>query len=134
MRYLFSRGRAPRYQAQLRLFLWPYLLGTFLLVGLPALFTVGMAFTEFNGVARPQWNGLDNFIRLWESPVVRLSLRNSLIFLFMAVPLRLLAALGLALLLQRRDRLFGFYRAAIYLPTVIPEAAYALLWLWIWVC
>ncbi|MBP7999099.1 MAG: sugar ABC transporter permease [Chloroflexi bacterium] len=90
-----------------------------------------MAFTEFNGVARPQWNGLDNFIRLWESPVVRLSLRNSLIFLFMAVPLRLLAALGLALLLQRRDRLFGFYRAAIYLPTVIPEAAYALLWLWI---
>ncbi len=125
------RGRAPGYQAQLRLFLLPYLVGTFVLVGLPALFTIGMAFTEFNGVARPQWDGLRNFQRLWESPVVRLSLRNSLIFLLLAVPLRLLAALGLALLLQRKERLFGFYRAAIYLPTVIPEAAYALLWLWI---
>lgn len=125
------RGRTPPYQSQLRLFLFPYLLGTFILVLLPALFTFGMAFTEFNGVARPQWDGLTNFQRLWESPVVRLSLRNSLIFLLLAVPLRLLAALALALLLQQRERLFGFYRAAIYLPTVIPEAAYALLWLWI---
>lgn len=125
------RGRVPPYQSQLRLFLVPYLLGTFVLVLLPALFTFGMAFTEFNGVARPQWDGLTNFQRLWESPVVRLSLRNSLIFLLLAVPLRLLAALALALLLQRQERLFGFYRAAIYLPTVIPEAAYALLWLWI---
>lgn len=125
------RGRIPLYQSQLRLFLLPYLLGTFILVLLPALFTFGMAFTEFNGVARPQWDGFTNFQRLWESPVVRLSLRNSLIFLLLAVPLRLLAALALALLLQQRERLFGFYRAAIYLPTVIPEAAYALLWLWI---
>lgn len=129
--FAFLRGRVPGYHTQLRFFLLPYLLGTLVLVGVPALFTLGMAFTEFNGVARPQWDGLANFQRLFESPVVRLSLRNSLIFLLVAVPLRLLAALCLALLLQRRERLFGFYRAAIYLPTVIPEAAYALLWLWI---
>jgi len=47
------------------------------------------------------------------------------------VPLRTLVALGLALLLQHQRRTFGLFRAAVYLPTVIPEAAYALLWLWI---
>ncbi len=123
--------RPPAYRTQLWLLLLPYLLGTIVLVGVPALFTVGMAFTEFNGVARPQWSGLTNFQRLWASPVIRLSLRNSLIFILAAVPIRLLAALSLALLLQRRERLFGYYRAAIYLPTIIPEAAYALIWLWI---
>ena len=106
--FAFLRGRVPGYHTQLRFFLLPYLLGTIVLVAREVLFARTMAFTEFNGVARPQWDGLANFQRLFESPVVRLSLRNSLIFLLLAVPLRLLAALGLALLLQRRERLFGF--------------------------
>jgi multiple sugar transport system permease protein len=56
---------------------------------------------------------------------------NSLLFIMMAVPLRILGALGLALLYSRPRRGLGFYRAAVYLPTVIPETAYALIWLWI---
>jgi multiple sugar transport system permease protein len=47
------------------------------------------------------------------------------------VPLRILGALGFALFHSRPRRGIGFYRAAIYLPTVIPEVAYALIWLWI---
>ena len=34
-------------------------------------------------------------------------------------------------MLQHKERFFGLYRAAVYLPTIIPEAAYALIWLWI---
>jgi multiple sugar transport system permease protein len=45
--------------------------------------------------------------------------------------LRLFGALGLALLLHRRFRGVGVYRTASYLPTVVPDVAYALLWLWI---
>ena len=44
--------------------------------------------------------------------------------------LRLLAALGLALLMGPR-RGMGLDRAAVYMPTIVPEAAYALIWLWI---
>lgn len=119
------------YRRQLWLLLLPYLLGTLILIVLPALATVLMAFTEYQPTGVPIWNGLENFRKLLASPLVRLSLRNSLAFLLLAVPLRLLLALGLGLLLQRKSALFGFYRAAIYLPTIIPEAAYALLWLWI---
>lgn len=127
------RQTAPRtaYQAQLRLFLIPYLLGTLVLVAVPALVTVAIAFTEYNAVELPRWTGLTNFSRLFGSSLVRLSFQNTLIFIGLAVPLRLLAALGLALLLRHRHRFFDWHRAAVYLPAVIPEAAYALIWLWI---
>jgi multiple sugar transport system permease protein len=78
-----------------------------------------------------EWVGLENFLTVARSTIVQISLKNTLIFLVLAVPVRMLAALGLALLLQQKRRLFGLYRAVVYLPTVIPEVAYALIWLWI---
>jgi multiple sugar transport system permease protein len=126
-----SRPGPSSYQRQIRLFLLPYLLGMGILVLLPALATVVLAFANYDAVRPPGWAGLDNFQRLFDSPLVRTSLRNTVIFLALAVPLRLLGALILALLLQQRHRFFGLYRAAVYLPTIIPEAAYALIWLWI---
>jgi multiple sugar transport system permease protein len=115
----------------LYILLLPYLAGSVLLLLLPALATLFIAFTEYNSIQPPIWVGWRNFGRLFESTLVRISFYNSLIFLVLAVPLRLLAALALALLLQGKKPLFGLYRASVYLPTVIPETAYALIWLWI---
>jgi multiple sugar transport system permease protein len=129
--WLFRFRSVLPYRRQLWLFLLPYLLGTLALIVLPALFTLVIAFTEYHAIRPPTWVGLDNFRRLLDSYLVRLVLRNTMVFVLLAVPLRLLGALLLALLLQRRRRLFGMYRAAVYLPTIIPEAAYALIWLWI---
>jgi multiple sugar transport system permease protein len=36
-----------------------------------------------------------------------------------------------ALLLHEQRRGVGIYRTAVYIPTIIPEVAYALIWLWI---
>lgn len=119
------------YDGQVRLFLLPFLLGSLLLIVLPALITVVVAFTKYNAIQPPTWVGLDNFRTLLASPLARLSLRSSLQFIFLAVALRILGALLLALLLQPGGRLFGGLRAAVYLPTIIPEGAYALIWLWI---
>ncbi len=119
------------YQFQTRLFLFPYILGTFILVVLPALATVVIAFTNYNTIRPPEWVGLENFFRLSQSAYARISIQNSLYFIGLAVPLRILGALLLALLLQRKRRLFGLHRAAVYTPTVIPPVAYSLLWLWI---
>lgn len=127
----FSRWSPASFDGQVRLFLLPFLLGSLLLIVLPALITVGVAFTKYNAIQPPTWVGLDNFRTLWNSPLARLSLRSSLQFIFLAVPLRVLGALALAMLLQPAGRLFGGLRAAIYLPTIIPEGAFALIFLWI---
>jgi multiple sugar transport system permease protein len=121
----------PSYRTQLRLFLVPYLVGIFVLVIIPVLLTFGMAFTRYNAISAPRWVGLENFERLWTSAYARIALRNTLIFVLCAVPLRLIGALGLALLLQGKSRLFGIFRSVVYLPTIIPEVAYALIWMWI---
>ncbi len=123
--------RIRSYQGQIRLFLLPFLIGSILLTIIPALATMAIAFTRYNAIQAPSWAGFSNFQSLFTSPLVRLSLRNSLVFLALAVPLRLLGALTLALLLQPKRRFYGLYRSGIFLPTIIPNVAYALLWLWI---
>jgi multiple sugar transport system permease protein len=120
-----------RERRQLALMLAPYLLGLAALVLLPALVTFGLALFEYDLIRSPTFVGLDNFRELLEDDVFRTSLQNSLVFAAIAVPLRLAAALFLALLLHRRFRGAGVHRSAAVLPTVVPDVAYGLLWLWL---
>jgi multiple sugar transport system permease protein len=114
----------------LLLLLAPYLFGLLALVALPAAITFGLALFEYDLVQAPDFRGLGNFRELFDDEVFRISLRNSLLFIAFAVPIRLVGAVGLALLLHRRIRGVGAYRAGVYLPTIVPDVAYALLWLW----
>ncbi len=119
------------YDAQLRLFLIPYVAGSVILIIIPALATFAVAFSEYNSIAPPEWAGISNFVKLYESTLARISLRSTVLFLLVAIPLRLIGAFLLALLLQSRRRFFPLHRSAVYLPTVIPGVAYAIIWLWI---
>jgi len=116
---------------QLALMLAPYLLGLFGLVLLPTAVTLTMAFAEYDLINPPRWIGLDNFAELAGSDAFRTALVNSLVFAAVAVPLRLLVALALALLLHRRAVGVATARTAAVLPTAVPEIAYGLLWLWL---
>ena len=115
----------------LALLLAPYLFGLGALVLVPAAITFGLALYEYDLIRSPEWIGLENFRDLADDEIFRTSLRNSLMFILFAVPLRLLGAVIFALLLHERFRGVGVYRTATYLPTVVPDVAYALLWLWI---
>ena len=115
----------------LGLMLAPYVLGIVALVLIPFLVTIGMAFADYDLVRAPSWVGLDNFVELADDPIFRGALSNSLLFAVIAVPLRLVIALGLALLLHRRAAAVGTARTAAMLPYAVPEIAYGLLWLWL---
>ncbi|HEU5099322.1 MAG TPA: sugar ABC transporter permease [Roseiflexaceae bacterium] len=128
---LFGAGQTARYRVELGLMLLPFLLGVAMLIGLPAIATLAIAFFSYDSVSPPEWNNFQNFPEIFSERLFWISARNSLLFVALAVPLRILGALALALLLRRRQRGVGLYRVAAYLPTVIPDAAYALIWLWI---
>lgn len=113
------------------LLLAPYVLGLAVLVLAPALVTFALAFSEYDLLRSPRFAGLANFRELAGDDIFGISMRNSLIFAAAAVPLRLAGALLLALLLHPRFRMVGAYRTIAYLPTVVPDVAYALLWLWL---
>ncbi len=111
--------------------LWPLLAGTLLLVILPAAATLAMALFHYDALTAPRWAGAENLAQLFADPVFRIALRNSLWVALVAVPLRLLLALLLALLLHAPRRETPALRAAVVLPTAVPDLAWALLWLWI---
>ncbi|MDH5225552.1 MAG: sugar ABC transporter permease, partial [Actinomycetota bacterium] len=117
-----------------RLGLWlmaaPFLAGIVLLVVGPAMVTVVMSLFEWDLLQPARFLGIDNFRELFGDLAFRASLRNSLTYVAIAVPLRVAIALGLALLMHRRMRAVGAERASVFFPTVIPDVAYALLWLW----
>lgn len=109
----------------------PYLTGLVLLYVLPGLLAAAVAFTDFDALSPPRWIGLDNFRRMLQDDDFWNGLRASLVFVVLAVPLRVAGALGLALLLYRNYPGVTLARTAVYLPTIVPDVAYALLWLYI---
>ena len=102
-----------------------------MLVALPAGLSFIIALTRYDGINPPTFNGFQNFQLMRADPLFRVALINSLLYIAQAIPLRIIGALVLALLHNRARRATGFYRAATVLPTVIPDAAYALTWTWI---
>ncbi|MCO5222936.1 MAG: sugar ABC transporter permease [Thermomicrobiales bacterium] len=109
----------------------PYLIGLAVLVIGPGLAGFALALTDYNAIQPPAWAGLENFRRLPGDQIFRIAVANSLLYIVLAVPLRLLGALALARLLQRPARRSLIGRAVVYLPTVMPDLAWALIWLWI---
>jgi len=111
----------------------PFLLGLIVLVVIPATASLAVAFFNYSPLKPTTfpWDGLGQFDLLQQDPQFWRELANSLIYTLLSVPLRMLGVLGLALFLEKRRRGIGAYRAAAYLPTIIPDVAYALTWLWI---
>ncbi|MBX0329066.1 sugar ABC transporter permease [Oscillochloris sp. ZM17-4] len=124
-------GISLRHQLALCALLAPYLIGSVVLIILPLLLTAPLALTSYDGLSPPRWVGLGNLRALPGNPLFTTALRNSLLFTALLVPLRVTAALALALLLRRARRGVALYRTAIYVPTIIPGVAYALIWLWV---
>ncbi len=119
------------HQRQLLALLAPYLLGALLLVLLPAGLGFAISLYRFDALSTPLYRSLQNFQDLRIEPLLPVALSNSIFYIVTAVPLRMLAALGLALLYLKPRRMTRLYRAIACLPSVIPDAAYALVWLWI---
>lgn len=118
-------------KTQLTFFLLPYLLGLLLLVAIPALLSFGIAFFRYDGLSTPQWIGTLNFVLATNDELFRLSVQNSVALVLLPVPLRVFGAFVVARLLWRNGRFLTLFRTFIFLPTVIPTAAFALTWIWI---
>lgn len=126
------RLRTVRSRRHGGIFLLPYVVGVVLLIAVPAVMNMGYALTDYSGLAPgARFTGLANVRRMLADPLFEASVRASLAHAAIAVPLRLAIATGLGLLLAAPRRGGRWYRAAAYMPTVVPDVALALLFLWI---
>jgi multiple sugar transport system permease protein len=119
------------YNARLRLLLLPYALGILVLVVLPAGISFSLAFFQYDALSPPKFIKELNFVLAYTDELFKLSIQNSLALIILPVPMRVIGAFLLARLLQQGGRFISWFRAAVYMPTIIPTAAFALAWLWI---
>jgi multiple sugar transport system permease protein len=131
LKRLAPEGRLLTYKRQLFVLTLPYLLGLLGLVLLPFLLSIPFAFTDYDALSPPRWIGLENFSDMFVDDRFWAGLWASLFFIALAVPLRVLGAMLLAFLLYKPRRSHRIYRVLVYLPTIVPEVAYAVLWLFI---
>jgi multiple sugar transport system permease protein len=129
-------GRTPARKALRRgdgrsaaIFLAPWFLGLGLITVGPMVASGYLSFTDYNLLQPPTWIGLDNYTRLFEDPRLANSLRVTFTYVFTAVPLQLIAALALAMILDRGLKGLPFYRSVLYLPSLLGgSVAVAILW------
>ncbi|TVY03321.1 carbohydrate ABC transporter permease [Cohnella terricola] len=112
------------------LFISPWLLGFFLFTFWPMIQSAYFSFTEYSLLEAPQWIGLDNFNKIInEDRLFYKSLGVTFWFVFASVPLKLLTALLVAVVLNRKLRGMHFYRTLIYFPSLVgTSVAIAILW------
>ncbi|MDX5567065.1 sugar ABC transporter permease [Streptomyces sp. ID05-04B] len=109
-------------------FILPNFLGFAALTLVPVIATLLLAFTEWNSYSTPEWVGLDNFRRMFDSDNFWAALSNTTYYAVGHIPLTLGASLGLAILLNQKLRGVGFLRTAFFFPYITSLVAVAVVW------
>jgi multiple sugar transport system permease protein len=109
-------------------FILPNLLGFAAFTLVPMVFSLVLAFMNWDGANVVTWAGLDNFIKLFQDETFRISLGNTFYYVIGTVPLTMIAALLLAMLLNQRLRGRNLFRTTFFIPYVASLVAVAVVW------
>jgi multiple sugar transport system permease protein len=117
---------------------WCFVTPALLVIGvfffLPVLAALAMSLTDFDIYALADARnlrlvGLDNYVRLLQTPLFWQAFGNTLYFVVVGVPLSIAVSLGTALLLHSRlVRFRAFFRTALFAPVVTTLVAVAVIW------
>ncbi|WP_374199474.1 carbohydrate ABC transporter permease [Glycomyces sp. YM15] len=109
------------------LFISPWLIGFVGFLLGPMIASVYISLTEWDSFTAPEWVGLQNYTEaLTEDPVFWKALWNTFYYAAVSVPLGLVIGVWLANLLNKRVRGRKLFRTFIYLPTLVPLVATAM--------
>ncbi len=121
----------------------PAVLGLLILIGYPLLWELNVSFTNmslrnfrdpgFLGLQTDMFVGLANYIEVFTQPVLKLTgfwqlLAQTILWTSINVFFHVSLGMALALLLHRKMRGKGIYRALIILPWAVPQIIALLIW------
>ncbi len=109
----------------------PWLVGGTLFVLVPMALSLYYSFTDYTLLEGPIWVGLDNYRRMLGDERLWLTLGNTALYTALAVPAATVLALVLAGLLSAKVRWARGFQAAVFLPTLVPLVASAMVWMWL---
>ena len=141
----FARRRDPGIRGHQAAAGWLFLAPVIVILGLFLVLPITMAawvsFSDWNGNGSPlgknaHFVGLDNYRHLLTTPGLDqnnfgTAIRNNVYYVALVVPIQTAVALFLAVLVNRRVKLVGFFRTAFYFPSVTSSVAITVLFLFL---
>mgnify|MGYP000909767639 CR=1 FL=1 len=109
----------------------PWLIGAALFLFLPMGLSVYYSFTDYPLLEPPVWAGASNYARLWDDPTFWRVVKNTAWYVAWSVPTGLVVGVVLAALLGGRVRLARLWQACVFIPTLVPVIAGAMVWMWL---
>jgi multiple sugar transport system permease protein len=123
-RHRMTAGDRRRLRTGL-LFISPWIVGVLAFVIYPLVYSFAISLTRYSGMQTPVFVGVQNYVSAFTDPLVRTSTGNTLFYAGLAVPVGLVVAVVLALCMNRNVREVAVYRAALYIPSLVPAFALA---------
>src|SRR3954452_15983205 len=116
------------------MFLLPWLIGLAVLTIGPMVYSLYLSFTKYDLLSPPEWIGLGNYETMFTAdPRYWKSVKVTLTYVVIFVPLLQILSMLLALLLNRNMKFLTGYRALFYLPSLMgASVAVAALWRQVW--
>ena len=106
----------------------PAIVSSVVFLYIPIVFSGYWSFTKYNGLASPQWVGLQNYTDLLSDPHFQKALLNTVIFVLIGMGIGPVLGLMSALLLNQAVRGRGFFRTAYFLPVMTSLVVVATIW------
>ena len=131
-------GRKKPSRREVKDWLWGYGMVAPLVAGLAVFYfypfvpSIYMSFTKTGAFNRSTWNGISNYVELFGDETFWQSLKNTLVYVVMTVPVGILLSIVMAGLLNSKIKGTSFYRTVYFLPSVTMAAAISLVWRWIY--
>ncbi|MFB3738033.1 MAG: carbohydrate ABC transporter permease [Candidatus Velamenicoccus archaeovorus] len=120
---------ARKEQRAAYIFLSPWLFGLAAFWLIPIIASVLLSMSEYQIIRPPHWVGLQNYREmLFDDRTFWVSIRVTLKFMVLSVPLYLVCGLLLSLLLNLKIRGINLFRTILFLPSVLAGVAVAVLW------
>ena len=127
-------GRArngPRDDTRLALlFILPALIGFGVFLVWPTLRGIYLSFTKFNLLTPPEFNGLDNYVRMIHDPVFWNALKVTLYYVILNIGFQTVIALVIAVMMQRLTQR-TWVRGIVLTPFLVSNVVAAMVFLWI---
>ncbi|WP_238392365.1 carbohydrate ABC transporter permease [Paenibacillus antri] len=119
-----------REAAQGYMFVAPWIIGFLCFTGGPLLFSLYASFTNYDITSRMDWVGLRNYqIMFNRDPLFWISLKNTLYYVAIMVPLTTIGSLLVAVLLNVKVPGMRIFRTIYYLPAVLSGIGVYMLWM-----
>ncbi|MBP2116092.1 MULTISPECIES: carbohydrate ABC transporter permease [Paenibacillus] len=125
------KSESRRQTFYMYLFISPWLVGFLIFALYPILSSLYYSFTDYDIIHPPRFIGLANYTEMFHNELFWRSVKVTLRYTFISVPVQLLLGLGFALLLHQTIPWRGFFRTAMYFPSMVSGVAMSLLWYWI---